>query len=126
MIWKVGDVVVYEGETAAIEEIDREGNPKINGGFVHHELVTSPFELLGAELGRLVTEKQAAYGDSFGKAGQIMRILYPNGIALEQMDDALTVVRIVDKLFRIATDRDAFGESPFRDIAGYGILGASK
>ena len=38
----------------------------------------------------------------------------------------LAVVRIVDKLFRIATDKDAFGESPFKDIAGYGILGVAN
>lgn len=37
----------------------------------------------------------------------------------------LITVRIFDKLKRIATDRDALGESPYRDIAGYGILGAT-
>lgn len=58
------------------------------------------FEDLGAALGRLVEGKQAVYGDSFGKSGAIMRILYPAGVAVEQLDDALTVVRILDKLFR--------------------------
>lgn len=84
------------------------------------------FETVGQEIGKLVDTKQAAYGDSFGKAGQVMRILYPQGIAPEQMDDALGVVRVLDKLFRIATDRDALGESPWRDIAGYGLLGARR
>lgn len=81
---------------------------------------------LGMEVGELVTEKQAAYGDSFGKSGEVLRILYPDGISPEQIDDALCVVRIVDKLFRIATDRDALGESPYRDIAGYALLGAAR
>lgn len=84
------------------------------------------FVALAREVGQLVEEKQAAYGDSFGKAGAVMRILYPEGIAPEQMDDALAVVRVVDKLFRVATDRDALGESPWRDIAGYGLLGAAR
>lgn len=84
------------------------------------------FELLGLEIGRLVDDKQAAYGDSFGKAGDIMRILYPDGLKPDGYDDMLAVVRIIDKLFRIATDRDALGESPFRDIAGYGLLGAAR
>lgn len=84
------------------------------------------YEKLGREIGRLVTEKQAAYGDAFGRAGQVMRVLYPEGIAPDQMDDALGVTRVVDKLFRIATDRDALGESPWRDIAGYGLLGAAR
>lgn len=87
---------------------------------------TGPFESLGSEIGRLVQEKQAAYGNSFGKSGQVMRLLYPDGIKPEQMDDALAVVRVLDKLFRIATAKDAFGESPWRDIAGYGLLGASR
>ena len=42
----------------------------------------------------------------------------------DQYTDMLAVVRIFDKLFRIATRKDAFGESPFKDIAGYGLLGA--
>jgi hypothetical protein len=83
------------------------------------------YEEAGAAIGRLVDEKQKAYGDAFGKSGQVMRILYPNGIRPDRYDDALAVVRIIDKLFRIATDRDALGESPFQDIAGYGLLGAT-
>ena len=84
------------------------------------------YEKIGAGIGKLVETKQAAYGDSFGKSGGVMRILYPNGIAPEAMDDALTVVRVVDKLFRIATSRDALNESPWRDIAGYSILATER
>lgn len=81
---------------------------------------------LGEAIGTLVESKQAAYGDSFGKSGSVMRILYPDGIKPEQLDDALTVVRVLDKLFRIATDRDALGESPWRDIAGYALLSVAR
>lgn len=88
--------------------------------------MSGAFEKLGAEIGAKTDEKQAAYGDSFGRSGEVMREFYPNGILPEQMDDALAVVRIVDKLFRIATKKDAFGESPYRDIAGYGLLGAMR
>lgn len=84
------------------------------------------YEELGAEIGRLVTVKQKAYGDSFGRAGEVLRILYPNGVPDESLDDALVVVRVIDKLFRIATDKDALGEDPWRDIAGYALLGASR
>ena len=86
----------------------------------------SVFEKLGLELGSLVTEKDRAYGNSFEKSGAVMRIMYPKGISSEQMDDALAVTRILDKLFRIANRKDAFGESPYRDIAGYGLLGAVR
>ncbi len=84
------------------------------------------YEKLGAEIGKLVETKQAAYGDSFGKAGSMMRILYPDGIPTEKLDDALTVVRVLDKLFRIATSRDALGESPWRDVAGYALLSVKR
>lgn len=81
---------------------------------------------LGASIGELVAEKNAAYGDSFAKCGDFLRLLYPSGIAPAQYDDALALARIFDKQMRIATRKDAFGESPYRDIAGYGILGVAK
>ena len=84
------------------------------------------YETLGAQIGQLVCKKQAAYGNAFGRAGDVLRVLYPNGVKPEQYDDMLAVTRIVDKLFRIATMKDAFDESPFADIAGYGLLGAQR
>ena len=88
--------------------------------------MSTDYARAGREIGELVQIKQRAYGDSFGRAGDVMRILYPHGISPQQMDDALTITRILDKLFRIATNRDALGEDPYRDIAGYGLLGAAK
>ena len=85
-----------------------------------------PFQELAKVIGKTVADKNKAYGDAFAQSGKIIKILYPDGIIPKQYDDALAIIRIVDKLFRIATDKDAFGESPFRDIAGYGILGAAR
>jgi DNA-binding CsgD family transcriptional regulator len=84
------------------------------------------FEKLGSEIGKLVDDKQQAYGDSFSKCGQFLQLLYPNGIQPDQYTDALAQVRIFDKQMRIATNKNAFGESPYKDIAGYGLLGAMK
>jgi len=84
------------------------------------------FSEQGRRVGELVAKKQSAYGNSFGQAGQILRVLYPNGVPVEKMDDMLTVARVLDKLFRIATDRDAMGESPWKDICGYALLALSK
>ncbi len=81
---------------------------------------------MGRDIGKLCESKNEAYGASFDKAGSVMRVLYPSGIRPEQYDDALAVVRVIDKLFRIATRKNAFGESPWRDIGGYSILGAAK
>lgn len=100
--------------------------PTPTPGPIPPDAPTGRYEALGSAVGRLVETKQAAYGDSFGKSGAVMRILYPNGIPPEAMDDALTVVRVLDKLFRIATDRDALGETPWRDIAGYALLATAR
>ena len=71
----------------------------------------------------LLVEKNEAYGDSINVAPEIMKILYPNGIPPEKLDDSLTIVRILDKLCRIARgDESAFGESPWKDITGYALL----
>ena len=80
---------------------------------------------LGKEIGELVEVKQAAYGDSFGRSGEVLRILYPDGVTADKYRDLLTVTRVLDKLFRIATDRDALNESPWRDVAGYALLAAA-
>lgn len=84
------------------------------------------FQRIAQQIADLVETKQKAYGDSFGKSGKIMEILYPEGIKPQQLNDSLTVVRILDKLFRIATDKNALGESPFKDIMGYALLAAVR
>lgn len=81
------------------------------------------YAVIGQEIGNLVQDKNKAYGSSFEKTGAFLRLLYPAGITPDQYDDALLLVRIFDKQMRIANQKHAFGESPYRDIAGYGILG---
>ena len=84
------------------------------------------FNKIGEEVGKLVGEKQRAYGDSFGRSGECLRQMFPEGIKPNQYDDLLTIARILDKLFRIANDPDAFSENPYQDIVGYGILGMNR
>lgn len=110
---------VQQGEPKAKAE-----SPKANADAA--AVKVESFEEIASRIAKLVGEKQAAYGDSFGKSGDVLRILYPNGIPAAQYDDALCVTRILDKLFRIATDKDALGESPYGDIAGYGLLGVKS
>jgi hypothetical protein len=85
--------------------------------------VPGKYEEIGAVIGRLVDKKNKAYGDGFGKTGAILKILYPHRITPEQYDDVLAIVRILDKFFRLATNRkDPMGGNPWGDVAGYGIL----
>jgi hypothetical protein len=84
------------------------------------------YQEIAAGVGSLVQEKNEAYGDSFGQACKILEVLYPQGIQPGQYRDALAVTRVIDKLFRLANKKDAFGESPWRDIAGYALLGIAN
>jgi len=80
------------------------------------------YQELARSIGQLVEEKQAAYGDSFGKSGNCLREMFPNGVKPEQLDMVLTFARILDKMFRLATDPTAFDECPWQDMAGYCLL----
>lgn len=82
----------------------------------------STFKNVCDGIAELLVEKNEAYGDSFAQAGKFLKLLYPEGIKPEQYGDMLTLVRIFDKLKRVATDKDALGENPYQDIAGYAVL----
>ena len=84
------------------------------------------YERVGVEIGRLVDEKNRAYGDSFNQSGKILEILYPEGVKPDQYQDMLATTRVIDKLFRIANNKGAFGENPWKDIAGYALLKAER
>lgn len=79
---------------------------------------------MAEKIGKITAEKNIAYGSAFAESGKILSILFPLGVKPDQYQDLLLVTRILDKLFRIANDRDAFNEDPYMDISGYGLLGA--
>lgn len=79
------------------------------------------YEKIGKEIGSLVDQKNKAYDSAFDKAGNILKVLFPDGIKPEQYTDMLAMVRILDKLFRIANDKNAFSEDPYLDLCGLTI-----
>ena len=81
---------------------------------------------IGWKVGKLVFEKQEAYGDSFGRSGECLRQMFPEGVSPDQYTDILTIARILDKLFRIANDPEAFDENPYQDIVGYALLAMKR
>ena len=103
--------------------MSRVEHPGIFKSLFGSEFMSMPFKDAGTHAGKLVEAKNVAYGDAFAKSGAVLRALYPVGVRPDQYEDMLGICRVVDKLFRIATSKDAFGESPWQDIAGYGILG---
>lgn len=80
------------------------------------------YKEIGSIIGALVDQKNKAYGNSFWLAGKVLAVMYPDGVPVSKYQDMLYTVRVIDKLFRIATQKNAFGENPAEDIAGYSIL----
>ncbi len=80
---------------------------------------------LGIEIGGLVNEKELQYGSAYKRCGEFVKLLYPEGVSIDEYAYMLACVRIFDKMCRIASpNRDKEAENPFRDIAGYGLLGS--
>lgn len=87
----------------------------------------STFKDLAYDVATLLEEKNKAYGNSHLKTGEIFRILYPDGIKPDQYTDILTLARMFDKFFRIATGNEAFQQEDARkDVVGYAMLLARR
>lgn len=86
----------------------------------------SRFEDIAAEVGKTVAAKNDAYGDAAATSAEAFKLLFPNGIPTEKYQDALLLIRVWDKMKRIATKKDALGEDPWKDISGYAVLGAAQ
>lgn len=79
------------------------------------------YESIGQAIGKLVDEKNKQYGDAFHKSGDFLKILYPNGVQPEQYEDMLALVRVFDKIMRIAHGNQG-NENAWNDLVGYGLL----
>ena len=90
----------------------------------HAVKASSSFASIAAEIAALVEAKNAAYGNSFDKCGDFLRLLWPNGVRPEQYTDLLQLVRMFDKFKRIASG--APGEDPHADLVGYALLGLRR
>jgi hypothetical protein len=84
------------------------------------------FKKITDDLATILSIKDEAYGNAFDKTTHILSLLYPNGIKVEQYKDLHVVIRMLDKISRIARDNDPLGESPYMDIAGYSILSLAR
>lgn len=96
----------------------------MSGEDVEVEVKTYPsrWHFIAERTADLVKEKNKAYGFSFEDSTLIAQLLYPSGVEFHQMQDFLSIIRVLDKLKRIATQKDAFGESPWQDVMGYALL----
>jgi hypothetical protein len=81
-----------------------------------------PLENLGTRLGVMLQAKNEAYGSAFLKCDEFLSILWPDGVPRSAYGTMLILVRMFDKMMRIATAPDAFNEDAESDLAGYAML----
>jgi dihydrofolate reductase len=98
---------------------------RINTKITNNKVVPSLKEIAN-EIGELLEEKNKVYGSAFDEGETFLKLLYPNGIKVDQYGDVLCLARMFDKMKRIATRKDAFNENPYKDLCGYSILGVHK
>ena len=81
------------------------------------------FHEIATDLADLLDRKREAYGNNLQAAPVILEQLYPDGVKPSEYPTLLLVVRIIDKLSRLAngSGRFALGEDAWKDIAGYAM-----
>jgi hypothetical protein len=92
-------------------------------GFLFGQVMSNPFEKPALDLANLVHKKNTAYGDSIRSSVTLLGELWPDGIPVSSYKDLLLLVRMFDKMKRIATNNDPSGENPYQDICGYALRG---
>lgn len=84
------------------------------------------YEKLAMEIATVLQQKNAAYGSAFEKTTDILKQLFPRGIPVDSYKDVHVIVRVLDKLSRVAQNNDPYGEDPWMDICGYSILAQTE
>jgi hypothetical protein len=83
--------------------------------------VEGQYTRIAKEIGQLVDKKNAQYGDAINVTGDFLKLLFPNGIQPENYNNVAVLVRVFDKMKRIANGNQG-EENAWRDICGYGLL----
>ena len=82
---------------------------------------------IACDVVKVVEEKNREYGSAFQKVGEILSILFPNGIPTNKYHDAAILIRVLDKVCRIANTNDkGVKKDAWLDICGYALLRLSK
>lgn len=78
---------------------------------------------MGEELVLKVSKKNADYGSAFEQINKMLLILFPDGIPPSKFRDATILIRMLDKVCRIANNNPKFfPEDSWDDIGGYALV----
>lgn len=77
-------------------------------------------EDVALRIAALCERKKAQYGDSIRFSESVLNALWPDGVRRESYRDMLLLVRVMDKIKRVASGNQG-DESAWDDIAGYAL-----
>jgi len=60
------------------------------------------YEKLGNDIKPIVEKLESDYGHSLGETKEILKMMYPNGVNQEQLGDVVSIVRMLDEMFKVA------------------------
>jgi len=114
---------VYQGEP----KVEKSKPKRKKTGKKNEDATSEPqnpngFYDIASELAEMLTNKNRKYGDSYARMAHVLPIFYPDGVPGNHLLDAVFILRIIDKLMRIASAQSDDEEDPVADIAGYAIL----
>ena len=82
---------------------------------------------IACDIAIVVEEKNREYGSAFQKVSHILSILFPNGIPTNKYHDVAILIRVLDKICRIASANDKdVKKDAWLDLTGYGLLRLSE
>jgi len=77
------------------------------------------------EAGRDIADKASDFADSFTTAPQALRLLYPDGVKPDQLEDTATLIRIWDSMSKIAHCDDQKRDETYKEIFSFAVLRVS-
>ena len=87
------------------------------------KLEKKELEFVAACVVKTVRDKNKEYGSAFRKVSEILSILFPSGMTPDKYDDAALLIRVLDKICRIAnTNSEEVKKDAWLDICGYALL----
>lgn len=116
----------FRAEDELTEEEAREVEKFDPPRLFHDELSDADIRLTDVknavrEIYTIVSQKLTYYGPNTIEKGQaIMQNLFPDGIPVSKYPDALIIIRVIDKLCRLAESPESIKDA-WCDISGYGI-----
>jgi len=88
---------------------------------------SAELEAIARDVAGMVREKNRGYGGALQKVSRTLSILFPNGVPTSKYHDVAILIRVLDKICRIASANDKdVKKDAWLDITGYGLLRLSE